>query len=294
MRWLGVHHYMYSLFLSSFLCRFTWYSFILGQILFVYLYMFEMIGGCHVCRPFTIPPKTVGFSRTGVIHSETLPKQQRDGMQLALLPGWKWSLEKSLVFMCHLKKECPIPHRRLCNGQHFSRNQLLHDKSVGDILGICSSSRLFKGSQKKNISLPEEIWGWPFRNLLVPESGFQRLIPYNSTVFRVNVHCHLSLSYAFNMGFNGGIIWNYGKVSVHDFCLEGTLSWNSRFEPVEELGDEYTCRIDPTGISPVIKTMAANRLTFAGWSEYHMVVQLFMKVPNKGSDSKWFANEICW
>lgn len=65
--------YMYSLFLSSFLCRFTWYYFILGQILFVYLYMFEMIGGCHVCRPFTIPPKTVGFSRTGVIHSETLP-----------------------------------------------------------------------------------------------------------------------------------------------------------------------------------------------------------------------------
>lgn len=133
-------------------------------------------------------------------------------MQLALLPGWKWSLEKSLVFMGHLKKECPIPDRRLCNGQHFSRNQLLHDKSVGDILGICSSSPLFKGSQKKNISLPEEIWGWPFRNLLVPESGFQRLIPYNSTVFRVNVHCHLSLSYAFNMGFNGGIIWNYGKV----------------------------------------------------------------------------------
>lgn len=153
------------------------------------LYMFEMIGGCHVKRrPFTIPPKTVGFSRTGVIHSEILPKQQRDGMQLALLPGWKWSLEKSLVFMGHLKKECLIPDRRLCNGQHFSRNQLLHDKSVGDILGICSTSRLFKGSQKKNISLPEEIWGWPFRNLLVPESGFQRLIPYNSTVFRVNVH----------------------------------------------------------------------------------------------------------
>ena len=60
------------------------------------------------------------------------------------------------------------------------------------------------------------------------------------------------------MGFNGGTIWNYGKVSV----LVMIFVWGdpelvpSRFEG-EELGDI-------TSISPVIKSMAANRLTFAG------------------------------
>ena len=150
MRRLGVHHYMYSLFLLSFLCWFTWYFFNswpeFSCICFKWL-------DSNVCRPFTILPKNLDFP-SGVFSLRNPGLQQRDGMQFnsARLKVKPW--EVSLVFIGHLKKSAWFltrasamdTHTHTCQlkfahvfcrdkWHHVSRNQLLHDKSVGDVSG---------------------------------------------------------------------------------------------------------------------------------------------------------------
>lgn len=124
--------------------------------------------------------------------------------------------------------------------------------------------------------------GLTFSFFLYQNLGFKdwfRIILQYSVWMFIAIYHWAMLSIWDLMGESYGIM---GRCSAcHVFLGGRELKQPFWREPVEELGDEYTSPIDPTGISPVIKTMAANRLTFAGWSEYNMVVQLFLKSPIK-------------
>ena len=233
----------------------------------------------------TILPKNLDFP-SGVFSLRNPGLQQRDGMQFnsARLKVKPW--EVSLVFIGHLKKSARFltrasamdTHTHTCQlkfalvfcrdkWHHVSRNQLLHDKSVGDVSGQVLLPLFLKAPRgEKNIyqRFGVDLFEFFLYQNLGFKDWFRIILQYSVWMFIAIIHWAM-LSIWDLMGEPYGIMGRFLCLSWFLFGGDPELV-PSRFEG-EELGDI-------TSISPVIKSMAANRLTFAGWSEYHMVVQI--------------------